>query len=40
MHSFFNKKYVCINKAEEFHILYVVPFLSKENLKDKIDQID
>lgn len=40
MHSFFNKKYVRINTVEEFHVLYVVPFLSEENLKDKIDQIE
>lgn len=38
MHSFFNKKYVRINTVEEFHVLYVVPFLSEENLKDKIDR--
>lgn len=40
MHSFFNKKYVCIKKPEEFHIVYGVPFLSKENLRDKTDQIE
>lgn len=39
MHSFFNKKYVCINKAEDFPTLYVFPSLSNENLKDKIDQL-
>lgn len=40
MRSFFNKKYVGINKAEDFHTLYVFPFLSNENPKDEIGHIE